>query len=86
MSLSDKKSAVEPAYAFFHQKMQVYAYSTSETEKDHIEDVIASYVNTMSPELYSFLSGGSQDYLREHVTFQKDLADALKKMEQILGI
>ena len=36
------KSAVEQAYAFFHQKERVYAHSTSEAEKDHIEETIAA--------------------------------------------
>ena len=40
--------AVEQAYAFFHQKEKVYVHSTSEREKDHIEDSISSYVNSMS--------------------------------------
>lgn len=45
-------SAIELAYAFFHQKERVYRFSTSEAEKDHIEDAISTYVNQMSPELY----------------------------------
>ena len=75
------RSAVEQAYAFFHQKERVYRYSTSEAEMDHIEDSIASYVNRMSPELYAALSGGSNTFLREHITFSEDLQQAVSQLE-----
>ena len=38
-------SAIEQAYAFFHQKEKVYRFSTSEAEKDHIENAISSYMS-----------------------------------------
>lgn len=74
-------SAVEQAYAFFHQKEKVYRFSTSEAEKDHIEDTISSYVNQMSPDLYEALSGGEPSFLREHTSFPEDISEALKKLE-----
>ena len=77
-------SAIEQAYAFFHQKEKVYRYSTSETEKDHIEDAISSYVNQMSPELYAAISGGSSTFLREHTSFAEDIQEALKHLEELL--
>ena len=77
-------SSIEQAYAFFHQKEKVYRFSTSEAEKDHIEDSISSYVNQMSPELYTALSGGSDAFLREHSTFQEDIREALDKLERLL--
>ena len=77
-------SAIGQAYAFFHQKEKVYRFSTSEAEKDHIEDSISSYVNQMSPELYTALSGGSDAFLREHSTFQEDIREALDKLERLL--
>ena len=64
-----ERQIIEQAYAFFHQKVKVYRYSTSEREKDHIEDSIASYVNAMSPTLYKALSQGNDAYLKEHSTF-----------------
>ena len=79
------KSAVEQAYAFFHQKERVYAHSTSEAEKDHIEETIAVYVNAMSPSLYACLSEGDNSYLREHPAFGEQLKDALRKLEQALA-
>lgn len=79
-------SAIEQAYAFFHQKEKVYRYSTSEAEKDHIEDAISSYVNQMSPELYMDLSGGSNSFLREHSSFAKDINEALKLLEELMAM
>lgn len=76
---------IEQAYAFFHQKERVYAHSTSEREKDHIEDAIASYVNAMSPALYAVLSDGNDAYLKEHDSFGEQLRDALEKMERMLS-
>ena len=77
-------SAIEQAYAFFHQKEKVYRFSTSEAEKDHIEDAISSYVNQMSPELYTALSGGTDTFLREHSSFAQDISEALKQLEELL--
>lgn len=79
------RAVIEQAYAFFHQKEKVYAHSVSEREMDHIEETIASYVNAMSPALYEALSGGDNAYLKEHLTFADNLADALSKMERMLG-
>ena len=77
-------STIEQAYAFFHQKERVYRFSTSEAEKDHIEDAISSYVNQMSQELYSALSDGSVTFLREHTTFAEDISVAVDKLERWL--
>ena len=76
--------SIESAYAFFHQKLRVYEHSTSEREMDHIEEVIASYANTMSQSLYHELSGGNEAYLREHPSFKDDLTDAVSKLEAML--
>ena len=76
---------IEQAYAFFHQKERVYSHSSSEAEKDHIENAIASYVNDMSPELHACLSGGDDAYLKEHSGFGEQLRDAIKKMERMLS-
>ena len=76
--------SIESAYAFFHQKLRVYEHSTSEREMDHIEEVIASYANTMSQSLYRELSGGNEAYLREHPNFKDDLTDAVSKLEAML--
>jgi len=84
MSSSDR-NIIEQAYAFFHQKAKVYKYSTSEAEKDHIEDVIAAYVNSMSPALYAVLSDGDDAYLKEHSSFGRQLEEAVTHMEELLA-
>ena len=76
--------SIEAAYAFFHQKLRVYEHSTSEREMDHIEEVIAAYANTMSPNLYEELSQGNPAFLKEHPTFETDLRDAVAKLEAML--
>ena len=75
------KSAVEQAYAFFHQKLKVYEHSTSEREMDHIEDCIAVYADSMSPALFTALSCGNPAFLHEHVSFLSDLRTAVQNME-----
>ena len=75
------RNSVEQAYAFFHQKLKVYAYSTSEKEMDHIEDCIASYANGMSEALFDELSGGNPAFLHEHSSFREDLTRAVNTME-----
>jgi len=76
-----ERSIVEQAYAFFHQKLKVYEHSTSEKEMDHIEDCIANYSNSMSPELFTRLSGGNPTFLHEHTTFPEELTQAVSMME-----
>ena len=80
------RNAIEQAYAFFHQKLKVYEYSTSEKEMDHIEDSIANYANSMSKELFDDLSGGNPAFLYEHTTFQEDLTKAVRMMENWLSL
>ena len=83
--MTDKdRFSLEQAYAFFHQKEKVYAHSTSEREMDHIEDVISSYVNSMSPSLYEEISGGDKTFLMEHPNFAEQLRIAVSRMERML--
>ena len=79
------RNAIEQAYAFFHQKLKVYEHSTSEKEMDHIEDCIANYANSMSPQLFAELSDGNPAFLHEHTTFHEELKTAVCVMERILG-
>jgi len=79
------RNAIEQAYAFFHQKLKVYEHSTSEKEMDHIEDCIANYANSMSPQLFVELSNGNEAFLHEHTTFQDDLKKAVCIMEEMLN-
>ena len=79
-----ERGVIEQAYSFFHQKLRVYEFSHSETQRDDIEYAISSYVDSMSPELYSLLSDGSSDFLRSHPSFERDLRDAVCRMEDML--
>lgn len=78
------KHTIESAYCFLHQKQRVYQYSTLDWQMDDIEYAIESYVDTMSPELYTLISQGRCDYLRNHTTFAEDIVDALEQLEQMM--
>ena len=82
---SSDRGAIEQAYSFFHQKLRVYEYSHSETQRDDIEYAISSYVDGMSQELYLLLSGGNSEFLRNHPSFESDMRAALSMMENMLG-
>ena len=45
MNANFTKDSVESAYCFFHQKLRVYEYSTSPTQRDDIEYAISQYVD-----------------------------------------
>ena len=80
------KENIETAYCFFHQKQRVYQYSTMEWQKDDIEYAIASYLDTMEPELYAIIANGRQGFLREHTLFGADLKEAVLKLEKMLNL
>ena len=79
-----ERNVIEQAYAFFHQKLKVYEHSTSEKEMDHIEDCIANYANSMSPEFFAELSNGNEAFLHEHSSFLDDIRRAVDEMERWL--
>ncbi len=78
------KDAIETAYSFLHQKRNVYIHSTMDWQKDDIEYAIASYIDDMSPELYATLSGGNNDFLRNHQSFRQDITKAVELLEKML--
>lgn len=78
------KDSIEAAYCFFHQKLRVYEYSTSPTQRDDIEYAISLYVESMSPELYSQLADGTAHYLQDHTRFEQDLRAAVGMLEKRL--
>lgn len=78
------KDSIETAYSFFHQKWQVYRYSTMEWQKDDIEYAISSYVDGMNRELYAFLAKGRPSYLQQSMTFSDDIAEAVERLEQMM--
>ena len=81
--MTDRHS-IEQAYCFFHQKWRVFSGKSSETQKDDIEYAISCYADSMSPELFGIISRGNPGFLREHSTFQKDIAEALEILEEML--
>lgn len=78
------KDSIETAYSFLHQKWNVYVHSSLDWQKDDIEYAIASYTDDMSRELYDKLSEGRSDFLRDNARFQKDMAEAVKRLENML--
>lgn len=76
--------SIESAYCFFHQKWRVYQYSNNPQQKEEIEYAIASYVESMSGELYTLLANGRRDFLLSHSTFTTDIANAVKRLEEML--
>lgn len=80
-----ERGVIEQAYSFFHQKLRVYEFSTSETQRDDIEYAVSSYVDGMSVELYDVLSSGRRGYLREHPSFWSDLRAAVGAMETMMS-
>lgn len=80
-----ERGVIEQAYSFFHQKLRVYEFSTSETQRDDIEYAVSSYVDGMSVELYDVLSSGRRGYLREHPSFVSDLRAAVGAMETMMS-
>lgn len=78
------RDSIETAYAFLHQKRQVYIHSRLDWQRDDIEYAIASYVDDMSLELYDQLSDGRPDFLRDHRHFQEDITSAIDKLERML--
>ena len=78
------KDCIETAYAFLHQKRNVYIHSSLEWQKDDIEYAIATYVDSMNGELYEAISGGQADFLRDHRRFQEDITIAVEQLEKML--
>lgn len=52
MNTDFTKDSIESAYCFFHQKLRVYEFSRSQTQRDDIEYAISQYVDGMNPALY----------------------------------
>lgn len=75
------RDSIEAAYCFLHQKYRVYEFSTSETQRDDIEFAIASYVDGMNKALYLELTKDRKEFLLNHVSFAKDMEEAIKALE-----
>lgn len=79
------RHSIETAYSFLHQKRNVYIHSSLEWQRDDIEYAIACYVGDMSGELYSMLSDGRNDFLKDHKQFGKDITLAVNRLEDMLS-
>lgn len=77
--------AIEWTYCFFHQKLRVYKFSTSPSQRDEIEHVVASYAMDMNPELYKKLADGREGFLMEHTRFSEDLEHAVDTLESMMS-
>lgn len=84
MNANFTKDSVESAYCFFHQKLRVYEYSTSPTQRDDIEYAISQYVDGMTPALYQLLANGTPHYLLDHTTFEHDMRHAINQLDGML--
>ena len=80
------KDCIETAYAFLHQKRNVYIHSSLEWQKDDIEYAIATYVDSMNGELYEAISGGQADFLRDHRRFREDITLAVERLEKVMEL
>ena len=78
------KDSIETAYSFLHQKRNVYIHSSLDWQKDDIEFAIASFVDSMSRELYESIADGRTDFLRDHKRFQEDITLAVERLEGML--
>ena len=81
---SISRDSIESAYCFIHQKLRVFEFSTNPTQRDDIEYAIAQYVEGMNPLLYQLLSQGRKEFLLDHVNFEKDMREALEKLEGMM--
>lgn len=85
METKERKDAIESAYCIFHQKLRVYAFSGSESQKDEIEYAVAAYAMGMDRKLYRKLSDGKDGFLLDHGTFMQDLEHAVSSLETMMG-
>lgn len=79
------KDSIETAYAFLHQKRNVYIHSRLDWQRDDIEYAISTYADNMSQELFEALSCGSTDFLRDHQHFEEHISQAVERLEHMLS-
>ena len=61
-----------------------YIHSSLDWQKDDIEYAIASYVDNMSGELLDLISDGRVDFLKDHAKFERDITQAVERMERMI--
>ena len=85
MNTNFTKDSVESAYCFFHQKLRVYEYSNSPTQRDDIEYAISQYVESMNSSLYQLLANGHPHFLLDHTCFEQDMRQAVSTLDGMMG-
>ncbi|MBQ8100822.1 MAG: hypothetical protein IJV55_02440 [Paludibacteraceae bacterium] len=80
------KTAIDIAYAFIHQKLQVYMYSNMNWQRDDIEASIGNYVQQMNRELYQTISEDKPEFLLTHGRFEQDMKQAVEHLEKLMHI
>lgn len=78
------KDSIATAYSFLHQKRNVYVHSPLEWQRDDIECAVASFADSMNPDLLASLAAGRHDFLRDHNRFADDLKHAVDVLETSL--
>ncbi len=78
------RDSIETAYSFLHQKRNVYIHSSLDWQKDDIEYAVALYVDDMNGSLYEAMSGGRDDFLRDHGRFLEDITQAVERLEKMI--
>lgn len=84
LGVNFSKDSIESAYCFFHQKLRVYEFSHSHTQRDNIEYAISQYVDGMTPALYQLLANGTPHYLLDHTAFEQDMHHAIKLLDGMM--
>ena len=84
MNTDFTKDSIESAYCFFRQKLRVYEFSLSQTQRDDIEYAISQYVDGMNPALYQLLANGTLHYLLDHTTFEQDMRHAIERLDGMM--
>ena len=84
MNTDFTKDSIESAYCFFHQKLRVYEYSTSPTQRDDIEYAISQYVDGMNPALYQLLASGAPRYLVGRTAGGQDMRGAVELLDSMV--
>lgn len=80
-----QRSSINIAYAFLHQKRQVYLHSTVNRQRDDIEVAVADYINQINPQLYKWLAGGRTDFLQNHECFLDDINQAVAQLDAVIS-
>lgn len=80
----ESKAILEEAYSFLHQKLRVYEHSSDPRQRDDIEYAVTSFVNSLGKGLRDAVTGGDENFLFEHDSFEKDMRSAVSRLEKMI--